>query len=66
MDRDGSLRFTITASRSIHIESEIVSGSGKESHVTWTQAYDYSSSQQWLNNSLIQVNLYPIPPTKVL
>lgn len=66
VDRDGSLRFTITASRSIHIESEIVSGSGKESHVTWTQAYDYSSSQQWLNNSLIQVNLYPIPPTKVL
>lgn len=54
VDRDGSLRFTITASRSIHIESEIVSGSGKESHVTWTQAYDYSSSQQWLNNSLIQ------------
>jgi len=55
VDTDGNLRFTITASRNIIIESEIVSGSGTESHVTWTQAYDYSSSQQWLENALVQV-----------
>ncbi|KAF5358320.1 hypothetical protein D9756_001569 [Leucocoprinus leucothites] len=54
LDRNGDLRFTVSASRSIHIESEIVSGGNKTSHVTWTQQYAYSSAQQWLNNSLIQ------------
>jgi hypothetical protein len=52
---NGDLTFTVTASRSIHIESQIVSGSGKTSHVTWTQNYTYASSQQWMNDSLIQV-----------
>lgn len=51
---NGDLRFTVTAKRSIHIESEIVSGSGKKSHVTWTQDLQYSNAQQWLNDSFIQ------------
>ncbi|KXN89258.1 Peptide-N4-(N-acetyl-beta-glucosaminyl)asparagine amidase A [Leucoagaricus sp. SymC.cos] len=51
---NGDLRFTVTASRKIHIESEVISGSGKTSHITWTQDYQYSNAQQWLNNSLIQ------------
>lgn len=55
---NGDLTFTVTASRSVHIESEIVSGSGKTSRVAWTQTYEYSSSQQWLNDSLIQVGRY--------
>lgn len=52
---NGDLRFSVKATRSIHIESQIISGSGKRSHVTWTQELQYLNSQQWLNDSFIQV-----------
>lgn len=49
--------FTVTASRKVHIESEFVSGSGKTTHVVWTQTLDYSNTQSYLNNSNIQVSV---------
>ncbi|KAJ3558288.1 hypothetical protein NP233_g11538 [Leucocoprinus birnbaumii] len=57
LNSNGDLTFTVSASRNIHIESQITTGSGKTSQVTWTQSYAYSSSQQWLNDSLIQASL---------
>lgn len=52
---NGDLRFSVKATRSISVESEIVSGSGKKSVVSWKQDLQYLNSQQWLNDSVIQV-----------
>jgi len=54
-DANGDLRFTVKATRSIHIESEIVTGSGKTSLVSWKQDLKYSNAQQWLNGFAVQV-----------
>ncbi|KAF9454494.1 hypothetical protein P691DRAFT_655993 [Macrolepiota fuliginosa MF-IS2] len=51
---NGDLKFSIKATRSISIESEIVSGSGKKSTVSWKQDFQYQNSQQWLNGALIE------------
>ena len=52
---NGDVTFTVKANRKIHVESTIVSGSGKTSHVVWSQNLEYSNTQSYLNNSAIQV-----------
>lgn len=54
---NGDINVTVTASRKIHIESIIISGSGKENRVVWSQDLQYKNVQNFLNNTLIQV--YP-------
>lgn len=51
----GDVNITVTASRNIHIEADIVSGSGKSTHVVWTQNLQYSNVQNYLRDTTIQV-----------
>ncbi|KAI0797667.1 peptide N-acetyl-beta-D-glucosaminyl asparaginase amidase A-domain-containing protein [Abortiporus biennis] len=53
--RNGDTTFTVSATRKVHIEADITSGSGKISHVVWTQSLEFSNTQSYLNNSLIQL-----------
>jgi hypothetical protein len=43
---NGDLEVTVTAKRIIHIEADVISGSGKTNHVVWSQDLDYSNTQQ--------------------
>lgn len=52
---NGDVNVTVTASRKIHIESTIISGSGKKNRVVWSQDLQYKNVQNFLNNTLIQV-----------
>ena len=56
---NGDVNVTVAATRNIHIESEITSGSGKTTHVVWTQSLQYSNTQNYLDNTNIQVSLNP-------
>lgn len=47
--------ITVLASRSLHIESTVVTGSGEVTHVVWTQKMAYSNHQAYRDNTLIQV-----------
>ncbi|KAF9464707.1 peptide N-acetyl-beta-D-glucosaminyl asparaginase amidase A-domain-containing protein [Collybia nuda] len=51
---NGDVNFTVTATHKIHIESEYLSGSGKSTHVTWTQDLQYSNIQNYLKNGSVQ------------
>ena len=48
---------SVQASRNIHIEADIVSGSGEKTHVVWSQALSYSNVQTYHQNGSIQVRL---------
>jgi hypothetical protein len=52
---NGDVVVTVAATHSIHIESQIVSGSGKRTNVVWKQQLRYSNTQSFLDNFLIQV-----------
>lgn len=52
---NGDVNVTVAATRKIHIESEITSGSGKTTHVVWDQSLKYSNTQNYLDNTTIQV-----------
>lgn len=52
---NGDVNITVSATRNIHIEAEIVSGSGQQTHVVWTQALQYSNTQSYLDDTLVQV-----------
>ncbi|KAK7693712.1 hypothetical protein QCA50_003284 [Cerrena zonata] len=52
---NGDVSFTVKATRKIHVESTIISGSGKTSHVVWSQNLEYSNTQHYINNSAIQL-----------
>ncbi len=54
---NGDVNVTVQATRNIHIESEFTSGSGKTTHVVWTQALSYSNTQNYLDNTFIQVSI---------
>ncbi|KAF7778721.1 hypothetical protein Agabi119p4_3066 [Agaricus bisporus var. burnettii] len=54
VESNGDVTFSVKATRRIRIKSQITSGSGDTSNVTWTQDMRYVNSQQWLNNFLIQ------------
>ncbi|KAI8989648.1 peptide N-acetyl-beta-D-glucosaminyl asparaginase amidase A-domain-containing protein [Trametes punicea] len=51
---NGDVNVTVSATRNIHIEAEITSGSGKTTHVVWTQSLEFSNTQQFLDNTFIQ------------
>ncbi|KAG6909710.1 hypothetical protein DXG01_015912 [Tephrocybe rancida] len=52
---NGDVNVTITATRQIHIEAEIVSGSGKLTRAVWSQDLKYSNIQNYLKNTTVQV-----------
>ena len=49
--------FTVKASRNIRIESDVVTGSGKTTHVVWTQSLSYTNSLTYRQNASVQVIL---------
>ncbi|CDO72908.1 hypothetical protein BN946_scf185002.g93 [Trametes cinnabarina] len=51
---NGDVNVTVSATRNIHIEAEITSGSGKTTRVVWSQALEFSNTQQFLDNTFIQ------------
>ncbi|KAI1794573.1 peptide N-acetyl-beta-D-glucosaminyl asparaginase amidase A-domain-containing protein [Ganoderma leucocontextum] len=52
---NGDVNVTVAATRNIHIEAEITSGSGKTTHVVWDQRLKYSNTQNYLDNTFIQI-----------
>ena len=52
---NGDVNVTVSASRSIHIEAEVTSGSGETTHVVWTQNLQYSNTQNYLDNTFVQL-----------
>ncbi|KAF5365715.1 hypothetical protein D9758_003342 [Tetrapyrgos nigripes] len=50
----GDVDVNIEATRSVHIESEIRSGSGEVTHVVWTQNLQYSNFQTYRDNATVQ------------
>lgn len=55
---NGDVNITVTATRSLHVEAEIRSGSGKTIHVVWTQDLQYINTQNYLKNATIQVGIH--------
>lgn len=55
---NGDLIVTVTAQRSILIQSEFTSGSGQHTSVTWAQNLEYSNTQYYLDNYLVNVSLW--------
>lgn len=58
---NGDLNVTVSATRSIQIESEFTSGSGVYTYVSWSQNLEYSNTQYYLNNYMINVSLSAKP-----
>ncbi|KAK7054897.1 hypothetical protein VNI00_003360 [Paramarasmius palmivorus] len=46
--------ITVTASRQIHIEADILSGSGVATHAVWSQDLQYENVQSYLDNASTQ------------
>ncbi|OCH93376.1 hypothetical protein OBBRIDRAFT_859505 [Obba rivulosa] len=51
---NGDIIVTVNATRSIHIEADIVSGSGAHTHVVWSQQLEFSNTQFYLDDLNIQ------------
>ncbi|KAJ1308702.1 hypothetical protein OPQ81_004393 [Rhizoctonia solani] len=49
------VNVTETASRALHIEAEVRTGSGKTTKVVWTQDLNFKNVQSYLNNATRQV-----------
>jgi hypothetical protein len=58
IDTPGKVSITVKATRKIHIEADITSGSGKKSHVTWSQDLSYSNNQIYQDNARLQVRYH--------
>ncbi|TFY80830.1 hypothetical protein EWM64_g3177 [Hericium alpestre] len=52
---NGDVNVTVGAKRSIRIESDIVSGSGKKTQVVFTQDLEYQNVQNYLDNAFVQL-----------
>ena len=52
---NGDLNVTVSATRRLHIESTIISGSGIVNKVVWDQNLVYKNEQSYLSNANIQV-----------
>ena len=52
----GDVDFAVKASRNILIESDIVTGSGKRTHVVWSQSLSYENTQTYRQNASVQVS----------
>ena len=55
---NGDVNVTVSAQRSVHIEATVVSGSGKENKVVVRQELEYSNTQNYLQNTFVQVKSY--------
>ena len=55
VSKNGDLNVTVSATRQVHIESTITSGSGIVNNVVWVQNLEYKNVQTYLNNASIQV-----------
>lgn len=53
---NGDVNVTITATRKIQIEASILSGSGKSTHVVWSQDLQYTNVQNYLQDTIVQVS----------
>ena len=53
---NGDVNVTVKATRNVHIESTVVSGSGKVTNVVFSQSLSYSNTQNFLDNTFIQVS----------
>ncbi|KAG8768307.1 hypothetical protein FRC12_005655 [Ceratobasidium sp. 428] len=49
------INVTETASRGLHIEAELTTGSGKTTKVVWTQDLSFKNTQSYLSNATRQV-----------
>lgn len=52
---NGDVIIIVDASRQIHIEAEILSGSGHRTNAAWSQKLEFSNTQFYLKNTTIQV-----------
>ncbi|KAG6909711.1 hypothetical protein DXG01_015913 [Tephrocybe rancida] len=50
----GEVNITVTASRTLHVEAQILSGSGKFTRAIWSQELEYSNTQLYSDNANIQ------------
>ncbi|KAJ8489678.1 hypothetical protein ONZ45_g13481 [Pleurotus djamor] len=55
IEGQGSVDFNVKATRKLHIESVINSGSGKTVRVQWSQDLEYTNSQVYRENGTVQV-----------
>ncbi|KAK7467151.1 hypothetical protein VKT23_004210, partial [Stygiomarasmius scandens] len=51
---NGDVVINVTATRSIRVEADIVSGSGSTTHVVWSQDLQYTNIQSYLDDTAIQ------------
>jgi hypothetical protein len=51
----GDIDFTVKATRNIYIESDIITGSGRSTHVIWSQVLSYENTQTYRQNASVQV-----------
>ncbi|KAJ6596897.1 peptide N-acetyl-beta-D-glucosaminyl asparaginase amidase A-domain-containing protein [Mycena vulgaris] len=51
---NGDVNITVSATRKIHISSEIRSGSGHVNSVVWSQNLQYVNTQNYLDNTSVQ------------
>ncbi|KAF9053698.1 hypothetical protein BDZ89DRAFT_1004690 [Hymenopellis radicata] len=49
------VNITVNATRNIHIESTVVSGSGGVTHVVWTQNLTFSNVQSYRDDAVVQL-----------
>ena len=52
---NGDVNVTVSATRQVHIESTIISGSGMVNNVVWVQNLQYNNVHNFLSNTTIQV-----------
>jgi Peptide N-acetyl-beta-D-glucosaminyl asparaginase amidase A len=55
------VNITVTASRNVYIEAEIIGGSGARTEVVFTQALQYENVQNYLQNFTVQVRRPGVP-----
>ncbi|KAG6820360.1 hypothetical protein H0H93_001552 [Arthromyces matolae] len=51
----GTVSITVKGSRKLHVEAEIISGSGELTQVVWSQELDYSNIQLYSDNATVQL-----------
>ncbi|KAI0306572.1 peptide N-acetyl-beta-D-glucosaminyl asparaginase amidase A-domain-containing protein [Multifurca ochricompacta] len=59
------VHITVSASHSVHIEAEIIGGSGARTEVVFTQALQYENVQDYLQNTTVQ-NVFQTASGQVL
>lgn len=55
---NSAVSATVSAARNVHIEADIVSGSGEKTHVVWSQSLSFSNVQTYHQNGSVQVRSY--------